>query len=178
MTKKLAVMGVLALVVGFAVFGREPLLRLYYRVDHQPFILREAVRQKVSPHLIAAVIFAESRFRTNSESEVGALGLMQLMPDTAAEMAEKEGLKDFSLAQVSEPETNIRLGSRYLADLLRQFPTEEEALAAYNAGPTTVAAWKRDGQGIVFPETRAYVENVKHYKKTLKTLYPHWKKGP
>jgi peptidoglycan lytic transglycosylase len=152
-------------------------MRLYYRVDYQPLILREAERHQVSPHLIAAVIFAESRFRSTSQSDVGAMGLMQLMPETAAEMAEKEGLRELAQTRFLEPEVNIRLGSRYLSELLQRFPTEREALAAYNAGPTLVASWRREGRGIAFPETQAYVDNVQRYKVTLEQLYPHWKKG-
>jgi soluble lytic murein transglycosylase len=175
--KKIGILGICILVLTL-LLGHEPLLRLYYRVDYQPFILREAYRHQISPHLIASVIFSESRFRAESKSDVGALGLMQLMPETATEMAQRENVAEFSLDQLSDPELNIRLGSRYLAELLRLFPSEEEALAAYNAGPTVVGAWKQQGKGIVFPETRAYVKNVQYHKARLERLYPHWKKGP
>lgn len=154
--------------------GHQPLLRLYYRVDYEPAILREAQRQRVSPHLVAAVIFTESRFRARSESDVGARGLMQLMPDTAAEMALKEGLLEYNTSQVEEPDINIRLGTAYLAELLERFSTLDEALAAYNAGPTVVRTWREQRAGIPFEETRAYVENVKRHKAALQRLYPEW----
>ena len=154
--------------------GQEPLLRLYYRVEYESAILREAQRQGVSPHLLAAVLFTESRFRARSESDVGARGLMQLMPDTAAEMALKEGLIEYSTSRVEEPDINIRLGTAYLAELIDRFSTLEEALAAYNAGPTVVRTWREKGSGIPFEETRAYVENVKRHKAALQRLYPDW----
>jgi soluble lytic murein transglycosylase len=99
---------------------------------------------------------------------------MQLMPDTAAEMALKEGLLDYSTSLVEEPDINIRLGTAYLAELTARFSTLEEALAAYNAGPTVVRTWREQGSGIPFEETRAYVENVKRHKAALQRLYPDW----
>ncbi len=177
MSKKQAFACLASIVLLVALFLEyEPLMRLYYRVDYESVIQREAERHKVSPHLVAAVIFTESRFRVRSESDVGARGLMQLMPDTAAEMAVKEGLRDYATTQLEEPDTNIRLGTAYLAELLYRFPTLDEALAAYNAGPTVVRTWREQGAGISFEETRAYVENVKRHKAALQRLYPDWER--
>lgn len=178
MKRKTGFLALVLLVCVCLTVGRDPLLRLYYRVDYESLILSEAKRNQISPHLIAAVIFSESRFRPDSKSDVGALGLMQLMPDTAREMAEKERVSSFVTESLYEPKTNIRLGSVYLAELLDRFSTEEEALAAYNAGPTVVLSWKDQNRGIVFDETRSYVKNVKAHKANLERLYPEWQKGP
>lgn len=156
------------------VVAREPVLRLYYRVDFLPLVLQESKRNLVSPYLVAALIFNESRFRTNSRSEAGARGLMQLMPETAAEMAQKAGIASFQIDSLDEPETNIRLGTLYLAELFERFTSEEDVLAAYNAGPTVVRSWKEEGRGIAFVETRAYVTNVIETKQVLQELYPGW----
>ena len=92
--------------------------KLYYRVKFQKVIVQESKRHSLSPYLIAAVIFTESRFRETAESEVGARGLMQLMPATAAEMATLERLSKFHQSSLFEPDINIRLGSRYLSELI------------------------------------------------------------
>lgn len=176
MTKRRALVTFLTLLLLLliATIGREPLLRLYYRVDHQSAILLEARRHDISPHLVAAVIFTESRFRQSSHSDAGARGLMQLMPETAAEMAVKEGLLDYSPSMIDRPDINIRLGSAYLAELQGRFSNLDEALAAYNAGPTVVLNWRNQGTGIAFEETRAYIDNVKRHQAALQELYPEW----
>src|SRR5690606_13132357 len=106
---------------------------------------------------------------------VGAYGLMQLMPETAREMASKEDMKNFSPTSLSDPEINIRLGARYLAELKIRFNRDESALAAYNAGPTAVHRWLDRGEGIAYKETKEYVEQVQHHREVLEGLYPEWR---
>jgi peptidoglycan lytic transglycosylase len=172
--RRLTIAALLAGVLALGILGRHALYRLYFGVRYESIILREADSHKVSPHLVAAVIFHESRFRHDAKSSVGALGLMQLMPETAVEMAERESFPNFRVNSLYEPEINIRLGTRYLGELVQRFPTEMEALAAYNAGPTRVEQWMRSGSGIPFAETKAYVRNVLKSRKTLEVLYPEW----
>lgn len=174
MKKKLTLIGATLLLATLAMLYREPILRLYYRVEFESIILAEAEKRRLDPHLVAAVIFTESRFREDSESQVGARGLMQLMPDTAAEVADKLDIADYSAEKLADPGTNIRLGTYYLAELRQRFSTEEAALAAYNAGPTVVEVWRRNGGEIAFEETREYVKNVKYHRKVLEQLYPEW----
>lgn len=150
------------------------LQRLYYRLDFETEITAQAVEHHLDPHLVAALIFTESRFRTDARSEAGARGLMQLMPETAAELAREEGLASFDIAHLDQGKLNIQLGTLYLAKLFERFKSEETALAAYNAGPTQVQHWIERGQAIGFPETRAYVDNILRTRKVLKTLYPSW----
>lgn len=121
---------------------------LYIRPYNQ-LIAKAAVDYQLDPALIRAVIHAESSFRPAIVSRKGAVGLMQLMPQTAQQL----GVLD-----ASAPAQNIPAGSRYLADLLKQYNGEVSlALAAYNAGASNV----RKYNGIPpFAETQAYVERV------------------
>lgn len=168
------ILGLLALAAFVFVF-RADLWRLYYRVEYLPIILQASRDQSTDPHLLAAIIFVESRFRPEAVSDVGARGLMQLMPETAFEVAERYGLGEVKAEQLHSPELNIALGSRYFAELQRRFPRLERALAAYNAGPTLVEQWKN---GVIeFPETRHFVDEVMTHRARLEKLYPGWDTG-
>ncbi len=111
-------------------------------------IARASAKYGVPQALVRAVVAVESAFKPDAVSHAGALGLMQLMPDTAADL----GVKD-----PFDPEQNVMGGTRYLAFLLKHFGDEELAVAAYNAGPARVA---REGAVPDIPETRAYVQSV------------------
>jgi len=167
----------LLMFAGSLYLARQPLQRFYYGVKYQGHILQAAQDTQLDPHLIAGLIYTESRFRTQARSDVGAVGLMQLMPETAQEVANYEGEGELDSDSLADPGTNIKLGSRYLRYLLDRFGEEEIALAAYNAGPTQVDDWRREGPEIGYPETRAYIENVLYYRDRFRILYPEWGKG-
>jgi soluble lytic murein transglycosylase-like protein len=123
-----------------------------------------AKKYRVDPALVRAVIHAESAFRPAARSNKGALGLMQLMPDTA---------RDMGVVDVMSPDANIEGGVRYLAWLLEQNSGNTTlATAAYNAGPGAV---KRYNGMPPFEETRTYVKRVKilheRYKKALNKTF-------
>jgi soluble lytic murein transglycosylase len=99
-------------------------------------IVREAERSRVDPLLVLAVIKCESSFNNYAVSGVGAKGLMQVMPDTGKYLAEKRGLELGHANNLFDPETNVELGTFYLADLIERFGSVENALVAYNAGPS------------------------------------------
>lgn len=99
-------------------------------------IVREADRNGLDPRLIAAVIHAESTFRVRARSEVGARGLMQVMPATGRWLMERRGERLGTASRLYEPDLNVALGTAYLAELIARFGSVEHALAAYNAGPT------------------------------------------
>ena len=105
-------------------------------------IEQEAYTHSLPPSLVAGVIFTESRFQERAVSSAGAVGLMQLMPDTFAWLRFRAGDKhDYSEADLTRPDINIRYGSYNLALLLEEYERLEEVLAAYNAGSGNVSKW-------------------------------------
>ncbi|HEX8436600.1 lytic transglycosylase domain-containing protein [Archangium sp.] len=99
-------------------------------------IVREARRNKLDPMLVVALIRCESSFNNYAVSHVGAMGLMQVMPDTGIYLADRAGFKLERHTNLFDSELNVELGTAYLADLIGRFGSVEKALVAYNAGPT------------------------------------------
>jgi soluble lytic murein transglycosylase len=165
-----AIAVVLGLAAGFAyVRTTEPgwWIRLWYPLKYGAIVRGHARNYRLDPALLAAVIYQESKFRPHVKSDSGAIGLMQLLPDTAKGIAVHTGGTRFRVRDLYDPELNVRYGSWYLRHLLDKYHDERAALAAYNAGQENVDEWRRDGKGIAFSETRHYVKRVEH----LKTLY-------
>jgi soluble lytic murein transglycosylase len=131
---------------------------------HDDIIRQQAADKDLDPALIAAVIYAESKFREDERSDAGARGLMQVTPQTALEIADKSEGTAFVVSDLFNPDINIRYGSYHLRALLDRYDGNEvAALAAYNAGSTPVDAWggaDLDLDQIQFPETHAYVQEV------------------
>jgi soluble lytic murein transglycosylase len=98
-------------------------------------IVRESRRNGLDPMLVVAVILCESSFNNYAVSHVGAMGLMQVMPDTGVYLADKAGMKLGRTSNLFDSELNVELGTSYLADLIQRFGSVEKALVAYNAGP-------------------------------------------
>lgn len=129
-----------------------------------------AQNMKVDPFLAAAVIREESQYDARAVSRVGAIGLMQVMPATASTVAKKFGLADVSREDLFDEGTNVRIGVRYLDQLLEQFQGNVSyAVASYNAGPQAVSSWvakhgTREPDEFVelipYQETRLYVKRV------------------
>ncbi|MDX6489344.1 MAG: soluble lytic murein transglycosylase [Gaiellaceae bacterium] len=143
--------------------------RLWYPLSYASIVRGHARHYDLDPALLAAVIYQESKFRADSRSSSGAIGLMQLLPDTAKGIALHTGGSRFRVDDLYDPEINIRYGSWYLRHLLLKYRDEETALAAYNAGQANVDGWRARGVGIQFAETRHYVRRVEE----LKTIYRH-----
>ena len=130
-------------------------------------INESAAREALSPFLIEAVMFTESKYDEEAVSKAGAVGMMQLMPETAGWISEQSGLPSEHL---ESPAENIPLGAWYLNFLLKKYHNNEVlALAAYNAGRGNVdewieeLGWKEDFSGldeIPYPETREFVKSV------------------
>lgn len=117
-------------------------------------IYQEAKKHDVPPELVAAVVQAESRFKPTARSQVGARGLMQLMPKTG---------KWMGASDLNNPAQNIMAGTKYLKYLNDRFDgNQEKVIAAYNAGEGNV---KRFGGVPPFKETRSYVNKVKNYQR-------------
>lgn len=104
----------------------------------QKEILEVSFKEKIDPSFVASVVAAESSFNTRATSPVGAVGLMQLLPSTADYVAMKNGMTAPSRQELYSPEINIRLGVKYLKELVVRFKSHEVALLAYNWGPTNV----------------------------------------
>jgi soluble lytic murein transglycosylase len=161
-------------------FARGPAFwqRLYYPLHYEDSIASSASRHQISPHLVAAVINAESSWKPETVSGVGAVGLMQLMPETAKDLA-ASGMVDarkYPPSRLTDPAVNIEYGTAYLRFLVNRYHEIETALAAYNAGLRHADAWRKKGgdirSAIAFPETRKYVLNVVRDRDRYESLYP------
>ncbi len=111
-------------------------------------VLEEAERYGVDPSLIIGLIHVESSGRPRAVSHVGAIGLMQLKPETAAQAARERGLPFHGEESLFDPRLNIQLGVHYLAELIERFDDVDTALAAYNFGPTRIARAIRRGKSV------------------------------
>jgi soluble lytic murein transglycosylase len=146
--------------------------RMRYPLAYEEIIRGHARNYDLDPALIAAVIYRESKFDPDARSSSGAVGLMQLLPDTARGIAELTGGSRFVVSDLEDPEINVRYGSFYLKRLVRKYDDVPLALAAYNAGQTNVDEWQAGGRGIVFPETREYVDQVTEFRDVYARAYP------
>ena len=134
--------------------------RLRYPLSYEQIVRGHARNYDLDPALLAAVIYRESKFDAGARSSSGAIGLMQLLPETAKGIALHTGGSRFVVQDLYDPEINVRYGSFYLRRLIDKYGDTRLALAAYNAGQANVDAWRAQGKGIVFPETREYVDSV------------------
>ena len=133
-------------------------------------IKTESAKNGLDPYLVASLIRQESEFNPGVVSYANAWGLMQLLPSVGKSMAHQEGLSHFETYQLLDPETNIRLGTRYLRQMIERFGgVQEYALAAYNAGAERVVDWQAAGpyhgmdefvESIPFTQTREYVQGI------------------
>jgi soluble lytic murein transglycosylase len=135
-------------------------------LNYSSVIRQQAAEKHLDPALIAAVIYAETKFHPRSSS-AGALGPMQIMPATAAYLAHRSHATTFTTADLNTPQVNIAYGSYYLRYLLDHYDGNKVlALAAYNGGIANVDHWSHvygnalSINQIPFPETRDYVSRV------------------
>lgn len=142
-----------------------------YPLKYEDMIVKYAEEYDVDAALIAAVILQESRFNSRALSPKGATGLMQLMPGTAAGIANTLGIKSYNLY---DPETSIRFGTFYLKEKLDKYNSDLDAtLASYNAGSGNTDRWIKLNilSNIPFRETNNYVKKVKNYKTVYGAMY-------
>ncbi|MBQ2667614.1 MAG: lytic transglycosylase domain-containing protein [Clostridia bacterium] len=175
--------------LGFCVYAFwriEPDLEhtLYPRA-YQSIVQAEAETFGVEESLVYAVIKAESNFDAQAESPVGALGLMQMMPNTFTWMQSHVG-GSYPAEALFEPEISIRFGCALLKLLLNEYGDLTVALSAYNAGMGNVTSWLSDTaysddgvtlKEIPFPETRIYVKKVLRYKEIYEKIYGGMENG-
>ncbi len=118
------------------------ILTAIFPLEYWDLIKKNAAQNKLDPYLVAGLMAQESTFVADIKSHAGAYGLMQMKPSTARGYARKLKLR-YSLRLLTTPETNIRMGTMYLADKIREFGEVHLALASYNAGETPVRRWMR-----------------------------------
>ena len=146
--------------------------RLWYPLRYSNNVRVYASQDHVDPALLAAVIETESKFDATARSSAGAVGLMQLTPNTAKGIAQYTGGSRFRISDLTNPDLNMRYGAWYLGHLLTRYNGNERlALAAYNAGEDNVDRWRREHVGIQFEETRDYVNKVERLKKIYRRTY-------
>jgi soluble lytic murein transglycosylase len=143
-------------------------------------IKTESAKNNLDPYMVASLIRQESEFDPSAISYANAYGLMQLLPAVGKKMAREEGIADFQTFQLLDPAMNIRLGTRYLRQMLDKFGgVQEYALAAYNAGDNRVTDWQAAGpysgidefvESIPFTQTREYVEAILRNEETYKAI--------
>jgi len=175
--------GFVVLFAAVAAFGNrlgQPLRSLALPLAYSAQIRAAARGEGLDPALVAAVIYAETRF-TPRRSAAGAVGPMQVEPATAAFIAQATGWPRPSVAALAAPELNIRYGTWYLHYLLGRYGgARVAALAAYNAGTAAVDRWLQAAGGsgraqglgwLRFGQTRAYVETVLSTVRAYRQTY-------
>lgn len=173
----------IALTIILVIMSLLPLLArtFLYPLRYEAIIARESLRNDLDPNLVAAVILQESRFDPDSVSEAGAVGLMQVMPETANELSPKESLTSAGKS-LKDPKTNIALGTRYLALLRGKYGEDRLALAAYNGGAGNLDSWLRKSktkeideliESIPFDETKNFVLAVSTSRERYRAMYPN-----
>jgi soluble lytic murein transglycosylase len=171
---------VLSLAVTAWLFLRGPSFwqRTYYPLHYRAEIAGSAARHRVSPYLVAAIINAESGWKPKQTSSAGAVGLMQVLPSTAEDLARsrKVDASAYPPSKLSDPAVNIEYGTAYVRYLVDRYHEVETVLAAYNAGLRHADEWARKGgnirAAIEFPETKHYVLRVSRGKERYEKLYP------
>jgi soluble lytic murein transglycosylase len=156
--------------------------RYRYPLRYAWIIRAHAHNYHLDPALLAAVVYTESRFRPQTVSPAGALGLMQLLPATARGIAERTGGSRFVESDLLDPELNVRYGAWYLEHLTQRYrgrtDAEDLALAAYNAGQGTVDAWIASTPAgspvrIRYRETRDYIASVRRVQRIYRRAFAH-----
>lgn len=175
----LAVIGILTA----SFFASDAYGRLRYPLRYEDSIRLNADRFGLDPYHVAAVIRTESDFDPQAVSRAGAMGLMQIMPETGDWIAGKLGVADFTPEMLLEPERNIEFGCWYLQFLNERFTADQNLVsAAYNAGHNKVSSWledesiSEDGEhlhAIPYKETRDYVQRIAAAYEQYRRLYPN-----
>ena len=162
------------------VLGGYLFLKARYPLEYQDTVQKYAEEYDLDPYLVCAFIWTESKFDAKAVSEVGAVGLMQIMPETGAWIGEKID-REITEDMLTDPEVNIQLGCWYMHYLLDRFDGDlTKMTAAYNAGPNRIDDWLDDPsyspdgdalETIPFEETHNYVQRVEKAYEIYKLLY-------
>jgi soluble lytic murein transglycosylase len=157
------------------------LLKVLFPVNYWSLIRQYSVERQLDPYMMAALISQESNFTADVKSPANAYGLMQILPSTGRQYARLLHFnKRFTISMLTTADTNIKMGTAYFSDLVKQFGGAHYALATYNAGPNRVARWISERPGIdrdefiddiPFPETQNYVKRILGQAEDYRRLY-------
>jgi soluble lytic murein transglycosylase len=156
------------------------ILQVIFPLTYWDLIRKHSAARNLDPYLVAALIGQESTFDPGVRSVANAWGLMQIVPSTGRQLARSLGIRRFTTSMLTNPETNIRLGTLYFSRLVQQFGGSYYALASYNAGENRVVRWKAERPGldedefiddIPFPETQNYVKRILGTAEDYRQLY-------
>lgn len=176
-----AVIALVVMLISGGFVGQQMYVKSVYPLEYSEEIVQYSEEFDVDPILVASVICRESKYKRKAESKAGAIGLMQIMPDTGEWIAKELDVEDFETDDLFAAKTNVRFGCYYLDYCLEKFDGQrDEALAAYNAGPNKVNEWLKDSRyssdektldNIPFEETATYVETINKYYDMYKKYY-------
>jgi len=155
-------------------------LAVIFPLDFWDLIKKYSSEENLDPYFIAAVVSQESTFVRDIRSGANAYGLMQLVPTTARAYAKRLNLR-YSPSLLTNADANVRMGTAYLADKIREFGSLHLALASYNAGERAVRRWVAERTGLVdreefiddipYPETQNYVKKILSMTEDYRRLY-------
>ncbi len=167
------------LILCLAVASCYTFVNIKRALKYYPIIEKYSTQYKIDPLLTVSIMKVESNFNPNVKSKKGAIGLMQIMPQTAKEVSEKYlNLKGFSEEKLYEPDFNIMIGVCYIKILSDMFNGNMNlVLASYNAGLGNVQKWRienpiieYDPDEVPFKETKKYVAKISKFYKQLKAV--------
>ena len=149
---------------------------LMFPLRYKSYIKEYSKAENLNATLLASLIKTESNFNKNAVSKKGAIGLMQILPATGKWICETYFDFEFDESMLYEPETNIKIGAKYLSYLFTKFDDEVAVLACYNAGEGVVKNWIGENKmlkktQIQFEETQKYVQKVQNCKKIYKIRF-------
>jgi soluble lytic murein transglycosylase len=156
------------------------ILQVIFPLAYWDLIRKHSAARNLDPYVVAALIAQESTFDPEIRSVANAWGLMQIVPATGRRLARPLGIRRFTTSMLTDPETNVRMGTLYFSRLVQQFGGTHYALASYNAGENRVVRWKAERPGldedefiddIPFPETQNYVKRILGTAEDYRLLY-------
>jgi len=177
----------LAIIAALAIFAAPKILdipagirhveSILFPVLHKDIINRYAGIYKEDPLFVISLIKVESNFFRKAKSARGAMGLMQIMPGTAKEIARELKMQDFDVKSLENPDINIHIGFHYIAKLRKEFGDDITVLGAYNAGGKNVREWLKNSgrktlavENIEFNETKKFAQDVLFTYRWLKKI--------
>lgn len=176
------IIAILIIVVFLGIF-KNKILKIIYPKTYKEIVSVYSEKYNVEENLVFALIKAESNFNSEAVSHRNAIGVMQIMEETAKDVANKNSIKienENIKQELLKIDNNINIGTKYLSTLLEKYKNKEIAVAAYNAGIGTVDGWiqkgiiKSDGsdiENIPYKETNIYVRKILRNYKLYEELY-------